>query len=180
MREGFATVTETMSVGPDASRVSIRLEPAGLVENVTVSGSALRYRVTEAEASTRFDAPLLEQPQSVQVVTRGIIEERQLQRLNEVAYQASGVQPISGYGGVRSTGYIVRGFRQYLALGSFRNGFREDTTIYFALRASLVICATIWLYLSLMPATPVMTASAFGWAGISAFSTSIIPLSMAT
>jgi hypothetical protein len=69
MREGFATVTETMSVGPDTSPVAIRLEPAGLVENVTVSGSALSYRATEAEVTTRFDAPLLEQPQSVQVVT---------------------------------------------------------------------------------------------------------------
>ena len=126
MREGFATLTETISVGPDASPTTIRLEPAELVEDVTVVASAFRYQATEAQASTRFDAPLLEQPQSVQVVTRGIIEDRQLQRLNDVAYQASGVQPISGYGGVRSTGYIVRGFRQNQAAGSFRNGFRED------------------------------------------------------
>ena len=129
MREGFATLTETISVGPDASLTLLRLEPAGLVEDVTVAGSAFRYRATDAEASTRFDAPLLEQPQSVQVVTREIIEDRQIQRLNDVAYQASGVQPISGYGGVRSTGYIVRGFRQNQASGSFRNGFREDVAI---------------------------------------------------
>ena len=126
MREGFATLTESISVGPDASPTSIRLEPAEFVEDVTVLGSAFRYQATDAETSTRFDAPLLELPQSVQVVTRSIIEDRQLQRLNDVAYQASGVQPMSGYGGVRSTGYIVRGFRQNQAAGSFRNGFRED------------------------------------------------------
>jgi iron complex outermembrane recepter protein len=85
-REGFATVTETVSVGTEGVRTSIRLEPAGLSESVTVAGSVLPYRATDAETGTRLDAPLLEQPQSVQVVTRGIIEERQLLRLNDVAY----------------------------------------------------------------------------------------------
>jgi iron complex outermembrane receptor protein len=95
------------------------------IEETQVTGEREQehaYRVKEATTATKTDTPLRDTPQSVQVIDRQVIEDRQILRLSEVADNVSGVQYSSGYGGLSSADYYIRGFS---TSGSLRNGFRD-------------------------------------------------------
>jgi iron complex outermembrane recepter protein len=81
------------------------------------------YNVPDATTATKTDIPLQDTPASIQVIPRQVIEDRQVVRLNELADNVSGVTSQSGYGGLSSQGYYLRGFP--LEFESFRNGFRD-------------------------------------------------------
>ncbi|WP_143845476.1 TonB-dependent siderophore receptor [Nostoc sp. T09] len=90
---------------------------------LTVTGERDGYRVQESSTATKIDAPLRDIPASVQVIPKEVIEDRQVVRLNELANNVSGVQQQSGYGGVSSQGYFIRGFGT--GFDSLRNGFKD-------------------------------------------------------
>ena len=93
-------------------------------EEIVVTGEQeTGYSVPDATTGTRTDTPIRDIPQSIQVIPRQVIEDRQVVRLNELADNVSGVQPEPGYGGLSSAGYTVRGFS--LQFENFRNGFRD-------------------------------------------------------
>ncbi|MGG6294873.1 TonB-dependent siderophore receptor [Leptolyngbya sp. AN02str] len=84
------------------------------------------YAPSTASTGTRIEAPLRDVPLTLQVIPREIIEDRQITRLTELADNVPGVEPASGYGGLPSNDYYIRGFN----VGeSFRNGFRDFTFI---------------------------------------------------
>jgi len=148
--EGIAlvSVTETSDGGVQVSitgtdalpTAELTASPAGLVLSVTpgvaelgqpeddtiqitVTGEAADdYYVPEASTATRTEAPLRDIPQSIQVIPRQVLEDAQVVRLNEVAGFVSGVQPLTGYGGLSSNQVFIRGFQQGTNL---RNGFRD-------------------------------------------------------
>jgi iron complex outermembrane receptor protein len=111
-----AAPTQTTSAGQPASE-TLKLE-----ETQVTAEREHDYRAKEATIATKTDTPLRDIPQSVQVIDRQVIEDRQVVRLSEVADNVSGVQYYSGYGGLSSTEYYIRGFR---TSGSLRNGFRD-------------------------------------------------------
>jgi iron complex outermembrane recepter protein len=91
---------------------------------ITVTDEQQRgYRVPNASTATKIDAPLRDIPASIQVIPRQVIEDRQVVRLNELADNVSGVQSQSGYGGISSQGYYIRGFGTEFE--TLRNGFRD-------------------------------------------------------
>jgi len=95
-------------------------EPIELV----VTGERDSYSVPSAITATKIEAPLRDIPQSIQVVPRQVIEDRQIVRIGETIENVSGVQELPGYGGSTSlTGYYFRGLS--LAYQSLRNGFRD-------------------------------------------------------
>jgi len=96
------------------------LEP---IELVVTAEREEGYRVPDATTATKTETPLRDIPQSIQVIPREVIEDRQVVRFSELADNVSGVQPQSGYGGLSSAGYTVRGFD--LGFETFRNGFRD-------------------------------------------------------
>lgn len=85
-----------------------------------------RYNAPTATTGTRIEASLQDVPISVQVLTEELIRDRQVVRLQELADNVSGVEVYSGYGGISSNDYYIRGFQ---AGESFRNGFRDFTFI---------------------------------------------------
>ena len=93
------------------------------IEVVVTGEQETGYSVPNASTATRTDTPLRDIPQSIQVIPREVIEDRQVVRFSELADNVSGVQPQSGYGGLSSAGYTVRGFD--LGFETFRNGFRD-------------------------------------------------------
>ncbi|BCL34199.1 TonB-dependent siderophore receptor [Nostoc sp. MS1] len=107
--------TETIPKEPTAENQ----KPIELV----VTGEQDNYRVEESSTATKIDAPLRDIPASVQVIPRQVIEDRQVVRLNELANNVSGVQLQSGYGGLSSQGYFIRGFES--GFETLRNGFRD-------------------------------------------------------
>ncbi len=62
-------------------------------ETIVVTGKRRRYAVPEASSATRTDTPLIEIPQSVQVVTRTLINEQDARTLADALVNVSGVTP---------------------------------------------------------------------------------------
>ncbi|UFP94753.1 TonB-dependent siderophore receptor [Gloeobacter morelensis] len=81
------------------------------------------YRVEDAGTATKLDLPLRDIPQSIQVIPRQVIEDRQVLRINELADNVAGVQQFTGFGGVSTPSFQVRGFNLFGE--HLRNGFRD-------------------------------------------------------
>ncbi|MBD2615617.1 TonB-dependent siderophore receptor [Nostoc punctiforme FACHB-252] len=90
---------------------------------LVVTGESDTYSVPDASTATRTDAQLRDIPQSIQVIPRQVIKDRNVVRLSELADNVSGVQPERGYGGLSSLGFRVRGFLTNFE--TLRNGFPD-------------------------------------------------------
>lgn len=73
---------------------------------------------------TRFEIPIEDAPQSIQVVPRQVLEDRGAVRLDEFTDNVSGVQRETGGDGFGSSGFIIRGFSDVYE--NLRNGFRSQ------------------------------------------------------
>ncbi|MDZ7954625.1 TonB-dependent siderophore receptor [Nostoc sp. DedQUE09] len=93
-------------------------EPIELV----VTGEQDGYRVQDATTATKTDTPLRDIPQSIQVVPREVLEDRNARSLAEAVETVSGVVDGADYNGSPAQDFIIRGFEQG---GSFRNGYRD-------------------------------------------------------
>jgi iron complex outermembrane receptor protein len=62
-------------------------------DTVIVTGERRHYAVFDARAATRTDTPLINVPQSVQVLTRALIEEQDRRTLGDALVNVSGVVP---------------------------------------------------------------------------------------
>ncbi|MEH2466209.1 TonB-dependent siderophore receptor [Nostoc sp.] len=93
-------------------------EPIELV----VTGEQDGYNVPDATTATRTDTPLRDIPQSIQVVPRQVIEDRNTRTIAETVETVSGVVNRGSNFGTPSQILTIRGFNQQ---GNFRNGFRD-------------------------------------------------------
>lgn len=93
------------------------------------------YAEPTATTATRTETPLMEIPQSIQVIPEAVLEDQQVVRLNDALRNAPGVQQFTRLGGSRD-GFSIRGFRQVTIL---RDGFRinDDATGSFLETANL-------------------------------------------
>jgi len=84
---------------------------ASVLEPVTVTGSSDReqYRQSSTSSATRTDTPVQELPQSVQVVSRQLIDDLHATRMDDVLLYVSGVARQNNFGGLWDN-YSVRGF----------------------------------------------------------------------
>ncbi|WP_437882274.1 TonB-dependent siderophore receptor [Pseudomonas sp. LRF_L74] len=71
------------------------------VEATTTEKSKVSYQATRASVATRSEAPLVEVPQSVNVVTNRVIEDRAPQSLDEAINAVSGVKQGNTLGGTQ-------------------------------------------------------------------------------
>ena len=109
--------TETPSAQQD--------EPIELV----VTGEQDGYRVPNASTATRTDTPLRDIPQSIQVVPRQVLEDRNVRTVSEAVETVSGVVNNIKFYGPNTTNLIIRGVGGSGQAGTFRNGFR-DVNLY--------------------------------------------------
>lgn len=83
--------------------------PSWKLETVTVNGQRGRYEATASSAGTKTLTPLLEVPQSIQVITRSLMDEQDRRTLGDALVNVSGVvanKPEEG----GLAGPLVRGF----------------------------------------------------------------------
>ena len=73
---------------------------------------------------TRFETPIEDTPQSIQVIPRQVLEDRGVVRLDEFTDNVSGIQRLTGGAGPGSSGFIIRGFADDYE--TLRNGFRTQ------------------------------------------------------
>lgn len=89
------------------------------------------YTADESSGATRIPAPIQEIPRSIEVVTRQVMDDQKVIRLQDALRNVSGVSMPNTQGG-RAGDFMIRGFATDLNV--FKNGFREDST--FGARAS--------------------------------------------
>jgi iron complex outermembrane receptor protein len=76
---------------------------------VTGSGERQQYRQSATSSATRTETPLQELPQSVQVVSRQLMDDLAATRLDDVLLYVSGVAKQNNFGGLWDN-YSIRGF----------------------------------------------------------------------
>ncbi|MEA5617119.1 TonB-dependent receptor [Cronbergia sp. UHCC 0137] len=120
-----AAETETQTEQPSTPDQPIEL---------VVTGEQDRYIVSNATTATRTDTPLRDIPQSIQVVPRQVLEDRQVIRASEALRNVSGVQRGNTVGGISEV-FNIRGFQQFG--GSLRDGFNFRSNFSIAETANL-------------------------------------------
>jgi iron complex outermembrane receptor protein len=109
-----------------ASPPEIRLEPVIVQER---SGADAKYVVTHTATGTRTDTPLIEIPQSIQVLDRQQLDDQQVLTLPEALRWVPGVSSEGSRGGFDDT-FVLRGFD---ASGfTFLDGLRVDPRFWIA------------------------------------------------
>ncbi|MEA5515996.1 TonB-dependent receptor [Nodularia sp. UHCC 0506] len=101
---------------------------------LVVTGEQDGYSVPNATTATRTDTPLRDIPQSIQVVPRQVLEDRQIIRASDALRNVSGVQRGNTFGG-SSEIFNIRGFPQLG--GTLRDGFRYRNSFSIADTANL-------------------------------------------
>ena len=143
--EGIALVSVTNELG-DRVRVAITGTDAPPIGEVTATGLAVTlgevvagagddaiqvvvtgegdegYNPSNASTATRTDTPLRDIPQSIQIIPRQIIEDRNPRNLLETVETVSGVVSRGNNFGIPAQSFTIRGFEQS---GNFRNGYRD-------------------------------------------------------
>ena len=106
----LAAAAQTAGVPQEValSELSVAGSGAGLPESAT--SPVIGYRASRSATATRTDTALRDTPQSVQVVPREVIEDRQDVRLSDALQNVSNVQPGGTIQG-RSDTFLIRGFR---------------------------------------------------------------------
>jgi iron complex outermembrane receptor protein len=110
-----------VAVTPSASEPTAAEE--GEEEELIVTGETEEgYRVPNTSVGTRTDTPLRDIPQSIQVVPRQVIEDRNPDSVIEATETVSGVVYDGGFADAPTGSVVIRGFAQPQ---QFRNGFRD-------------------------------------------------------
>lgn len=118
--EASTAQSQPDNVTPEAS--TVQSQPDEELE-IIVTGEREDndYFVPDATSAARTDTPILDTPQSVQIIPQKVLEDQQVIRLDEALRNVSGVT----FGGTnlgRSLEFSIRGFDEAPIL---RNGFRQ-------------------------------------------------------
>ena len=124
---GFVPVSQKILIDTARQvRLEVSLSPNTLRQSVTVSESAEEdYHAATATSATRTDTPLMDIPQSIEVVNRAVLQDQQITRIAEAANNVSGVTRAIGYSDSADS-YTIRGF---LVDYSLKNGFKNNSLL---------------------------------------------------
>lgn len=92
---------------------SINLAPSTITSNRYIehaNGPVQGYRATRSATGTKTDTALRDVPQSIQVVSRQVLEDQQVNNLGDALTNVSSVQRGNSHGG-SSESFIIRGFK---------------------------------------------------------------------
>ncbi len=115
----------TVAIDADVSGITVTATPMEEeIIDIVVTGEQIDndYFVPEATTGTRIETPIIEIPQSLQVIPQEVIEDQQATDLRDVLRNLSGVTP-SGSAGNSVTDFTIRGFQDAPIL---RDGFRQN------------------------------------------------------
>ena len=104
----FAIAAAIVSSSPAFAQEAADQEKGGWTSDIVVTASR-GYAAPDAVTATRTATPIQEVPQSIQSITRGLIEDQELQNLTEALVNVSGVAPTSQEQAVLQA-TLVRGF----------------------------------------------------------------------
>jgi len=105
--------------GDEKTKTDNQLQP--VKTSITVT-EKLDNQVTQAASATKTDTPILDIPQSIQVISLKLIEDQQALTFNDAIRNVSGVTVPNSSGG-RLEDMNIRGFTTSM---QFKDGFRND------------------------------------------------------
>jgi iron complex outermembrane recepter protein len=123
----FNLMAQAVTLGEAARELEIKLVPRGLDEFVTVTAGDIGYRAEAATTALRTDIALRDTPQSIQIVTKQVIEEQAAVTASDVVRNVSGVSVPNSSGG-RAEDFIARGFTS--SGNTYRDGMRNSIGAY--------------------------------------------------
>jgi iron complex outermembrane receptor protein len=85
---------------------------------------------TRSSAGTKADTPILEVPQTVNVVTRKEMDDRGVTDFNSAVSYTPGIRAIDYPGGQGSPDIYIRGFRAFNLFGLYKDGLRSGFNQY--------------------------------------------------
>jgi iron complex outermembrane receptor protein len=107
-----------------SSNIEITLSPAAIGETVTVTGDQ-GYQAAILSTATKTNTPLLQVPQSVQVVDQSVIQDQRDFEIADVLHNVSGVvKTNTTVTGVPGSEFIMRGFQLDANTNYLRDGAR--------------------------------------------------------
>ncbi|GGH05052.1 TonB-dependent siderophore receptor [Silvibacterium dinghuense] len=121
---GFAPIQQEIAVNAQAASLTLALDVQKASNTVTVQAEA-GYVATDSGSAMKIDTPLLETPQSVDVITRELMDDQQPQYLNDALRYAAGVNAENEGTSSQfwtSNSIQLRGFTP----GIFLDGLEED------------------------------------------------------
>jgi len=130
---GYETIRREISVSAgETATVSLRFSPDDVeLQGIEVVGRRSRsYDADYSFVATKTATPLEKVPQSVSVVTKEVLDDQQVYRLDEALRNVSGVNTFSGY-----NDYTARGFR------SSSGGASSNARLPVEQRGRVVECA---------------------------------------
>ena len=109
------TVTDdrTLLLFPQPDSGALNLAPSTITANAFVEradGPVDGYRATRSATGTKTDTALRDIPQSIQVVSRQVLEDQQINNLGDALTNVSSVQRGNTHGG-SSESFVIRGFK---------------------------------------------------------------------
>ncbi len=119
---GYETIERSVAVrAGETTTVDLRFTPADVeLQGVEVVGRrAQSYGGDYSFVATKSATPLEYVPQAVSVVTKEVLDDQQIYRLDEVFKNVGGVTTFSGY-----NDYTARGFRSHSSDGRLINGLK--------------------------------------------------------
>ncbi len=125
---GYRPMEQTLTVrAGETTRVDLRFTPANVeLQGVEVVGRRARgYSNDYSFVATKSATPLQAVPQSVSVVTKEVMDDQQIYRLDEVFRNVSGVNTFSGY-----NDYTTRGFRSGSGDSRLLNGLKAGFSFW--------------------------------------------------
>ena len=120
---------ESVVPGSEAQPEAPAVDPEEETE-IVVTGEREQYFVPNASSATRTDTPILDTPQSIQVIPQQILEDQQIIRVDDALRNVSGVVGrLNAFGA--STNLTIRGFTtdNFTAGAILRDGFRQNDNL---------------------------------------------------
>lgn len=88
---GLAPMSQAQSERDNPARQEEPVAPSWAPDRVVISARRLNYTASDTSGATRTDTPLIELPQSVQVLTRSLLAEQDRRTLGDALVNVSGV-----------------------------------------------------------------------------------------
>ncbi|MCC6743902.1 MAG: TonB-dependent receptor [Acidobacteria bacterium] len=124
--QGFGTTSRKLNLNENYTRnFDLTLQPEGASEVVNVTSASEAFTADVTSTGTKMELPIRDIPQSIQVVTRKLLDEQQAITIADAVRNVSGVTQAPTFFG-HADHFVIRGFELDLANSYFRDGFKYD------------------------------------------------------
>ena len=130
----FGALSSDLWAQTAPSPTGTNAQPATTLPEMVITGTPTGYAATQATTATKTDTPILEIPQSIQVVPEQLMKDQQTITLQEALDNVSGITKTSS---PNYDGYTMRGFNAFSA--EYLDGLRvEQGNAWFTMEPSMM------------------------------------------